>query len=75
VRHEGEQAHRLAARVRVAGELEWRSPAAEVFRARVRHRVSALLRAAAAVDAAAEAMEEHAAACEAHLARLGLTRS
>jgi hypothetical protein len=72
VRHEGERARQLAARVRGTGELAWRSPAADVFRARVHERVRALLHAAAMAEAAADAVEEHAAACDTRLTALGL---
>jgi hypothetical protein len=75
VRRDGERVRELAARVRSVADIEWRSPAADAFRGRVDDRVRGLLRAASLAEAAARALEEHAAACEAHLAAVGLAGS
>ena len=75
LRHEGERAHWLAARVIRTGDLAWRSPAADVYRVRVAERGLALRRCADDLHAAACLVDMHGravTAARAELARTGV---
>jgi uncharacterized protein YukE len=72
VRLEAERVRELAHRVDATREIAWRSRAGAAFRERVGERIAGLHRVAHAVEVAADALEHHAAACEARLSALGL---